>query len=585
MSPSQVHRRGNAQNTVPHHVRVLELEDGCILFNSLEGRLTGRCPPYVAAVVRRAREENIDLDQALHEIDIPVREKERVRAAVLQVAGCCAPITRLAADTRHSFGRTLALCVSSVCSLRCVYCSGEAGERSNALMPWEMARAAIDYFVDNSAFQGPHTLQFHGAGEPTQNWDVLTKATEYGRRAFRERGKVLLIRLSTNGVISSKQAEWLGAHVDHVSLSIDGPEDVHDAQRPCANGQGSYDTVAKTVTILDRAGVLKRINTVVTNASLPKLSEVLRHLRTMCSSRDIRFIPMSYCGRCERGQIEPIDIDEFSDALVTSIPLAERLGFRIVTVLEQLDYFTEHYCGACGFNMCVSPTGKVSTCIEVLDPQRDPGASELIVGHYDEAGRTIAVDWDKVLALRDRTHHALPECKDCVFRTNCSGGCLARAARKNGTVMSIDSEFCRLVKEVLTHRLIAIADAREDSLPPADHEAHSYTLDEALSLSRKVERGFAEVNHRTWGVEASGLELTKQVGDLSKRILMYERYYHRQREIHPEYASSHNAIANELADVLHAVFRIADHYGIDLQAAHVRARRNELAYIDLLRTL
>ena len=39
-------------------------------------------------------------------------------------------------------------------------------------------------------------------------------------------------------------------------------------------------------------------------------------------------------------------------------------------------------------------------------------------------------------------------------------------------------------------------------------------------------------------------------------------------------------IGDELADVLYCLVRLADRYGIDLEAAHVAARARELAYLQ-----
>lgn len=41
---------------------------------------------------------------------------------------------------------------------------------------------------------------------------------------------------------------------------------------------------------------------------------------------------------------------------------------------------------------------------------------------------------------------------------------------------------------------------------------------------------------------------------------------------------------NELADILHNVIRIADYYGIDLESAHLKARADEAALIESLKS-
>lgn len=71
----------------------------------------------------------------------------------------------------------------------------------------------------------------------------------------------------------------------------------------------------------------------------------------------------------------------------------------------------------------------------------------------------------------------------------------------------------------------------------------------------------------------------KQTGDLARRVMTHERYYLPDREQRAEYQTTTQDIGDELADILYCVIRIAEHDHIDLEEAHLKARRNELAYL------
>lgn len=105
-----------------------------------------------------------------------------------------------------------------------------------------------------------------------------------------------------------------------------------------------------------------------------------------------------------------------------------------------------------------------------------------------------------------------------------------------------------------------------------------YTFQDLMDMTRRVVAAFDRVEQRPWTIEATTIELMKQAGDLAKRIMMTERYYLPDRAQRAEYATSADDIGDELADILYCVMRIADHYQIDLEAAHVRARRSEMRY-------
>jgi hypothetical protein len=105
------------------------------------------------------------------------------------------------------------------------------------------------------------------------------------------------------------------------------------------------------------------------------------------------------------------------------------------------------------------------------------------------------------------------------------------------------------------------------------------TFQEMLAMTRQVIQAFDTVEQRPWTIEASMVELMKQVGDLAKHVMTMEQYYPPDRTADPTYVTSPHKIGDELADILHCVMRVAEHYHIDLEEAHVNARRSELRYV------
>ncbi len=95
------------------------------------------------------------------------------------------------------------------------------------------------------------------------------------------------------------------------------------------------------------------------------------------------------------------------------------------------------------------------------------------------------------------------------------------------------------------------------------------TFQEVVNKSLGVIKEFEKVEKRTWGVEGAMIELSKQLGDLSKNIMMMEGYYMAGRDSLPEYQTSKACIGDELSDILFMVIRIADYYHIDLEKEHI----------------
>lgn len=101
------------------------------------------------------------------------------------------------------------------------------------------------------------------------------------------------------------------------------------------------------------------------------------------------------------------------------------------------------------------------------------------------------------------------------------------------------------------------------------------TFQQAITLYRNIYQRFEKIEGKPWGAEGAVIELTKQVGELAKQVMVAEKYYFQGREKLTGYETSKATIGDELADIFVAVIRIADYYEIDLIEAHIEARKAE----------
>ena len=91
------------------------------------------------------------------------------------------------------------------------------------------------------------------------------------------------------------------------------------------------------------------------------------------------------------------------------------------------------------------------------------------------------------------------------------------------------------------------------------------TIKELLEKSDIMIDEFKKKEQKEWGAEGNVIELCKQVGDLAKRIMVYEKYYIKSREVQPEYKTTKEDIADELADIIWMSIRLSRHYDIDIE--------------------
>jgi uncharacterized protein len=153
---------------------------------------------------------------------------------------------------------TLVLEVAQACNLRCSYCyagGGSYGGKGRIMRP-ELARRAARFLVEASGARESITLVLFG-GEPLLNFPAVQAALLEGEAAARERGKTLTVSLTTNGTrFTPDVLDFLRAHRVGISVSIDGPPEVHDANRryPGKRGGGTYADVVAGLTLLRAHG-------------------------------------------------------------------------------------------------------------------------------------------------------------------------------------------------------------------------------------------------------------------------------------------------------------------------------------------
>jgi sulfatase maturation enzyme AslB (radical SAM superfamily) len=140
---------------------------------------------------------------------------------------------------------TLILNVSHKCNMSCVYCcagGGSYGGRQK-LMSVDIALKAVDLIAKNITRL---TVIFFG-GEPMLNQAILLTTTKYIIEKAKSNGINVDFHLSTNGTISFKKLKAICDLVKvndfEVIVSIDGPAEVQNKNRPLKNGEPSFDIV------------------------------------------------------------------------------------------------------------------------------------------------------------------------------------------------------------------------------------------------------------------------------------------------------------------------------------------------------
>jgi uncharacterized protein len=136
----------------------------------------------------------------------------------------------------------LVLNVTESCNLRCTYCvySGSyvyERRHTEKRMSSEVARSAVDFFINHSSMSEKRTISFYG-GEPLLNFPLIVEIIDYVR-SKREKG--IEFQVTTNGtLLTPRFTGFMAEHEVSLLISLDGPQDIHDAFRKFPNRKGTF---------------------------------------------------------------------------------------------------------------------------------------------------------------------------------------------------------------------------------------------------------------------------------------------------------------------------------------------------------
>jgi len=143
----------------------------------------------------------------------------------------------------------ITLQVTQDCNLRCSYCtySGMYEQRghTNKTMSYETMKKSVDFLMEHSMNSEHVNIGFYG-GEPLLAFENIKKLIAYIKKQYPY--KDLTYSMTTNGTVFNDEIiKFLSTNKISLTISIDGPKEVHDKNRVFANGEGSFDPMMKNL--------------------------------------------------------------------------------------------------------------------------------------------------------------------------------------------------------------------------------------------------------------------------------------------------------------------------------------------------
>ncbi len=362
---------------------------------------------------------------------LDLAETDRAIGSLLVAAGLDASPAIDDATPRESPLHALSLAVAETCNLGCTYCYAEHGGfgRSARTMSRQTALQAVDLLVDAARPDSRLNLAFLG-GEPLANRPVVQAATRYAAERAAVRGLDITFSITTNGtLLKPADAEFFEEYGFAVSISIDGPRDLHDHLRPFKDGQGSYDRIMENLRPLlarqRRMQVSARVTVTPVN---PLLRRTLDQLIGE-GFHSVGFAPL-LSAPSGQGEMQRPDLERMLEGMIDCgreyerrVQAGARYPFaNMVNAMKEIDRGTHrpYPCGAGAGYLGVSADGELATCHRFVGDPR--GALGTLASGIDR-GRQHR--W-----LNARHVHRQAPCNACWARYLCGGGCHHEVIRR-----------------------------------------------------------------------------------------------------------------------------------------------------------
>jgi radical SAM protein with 4Fe4S-binding SPASM domain len=316
----------------------------------------------------------------------------------------------------------LGLIPTRACNLACVYCDFGATHEPQNMMSLELARAAVDWYLDLVCRSGKDKAEIHFfGGEPFCAPDVIDVAVYRAKARAKERGLFLRFEVATNGAFDERRCQWVADHLDTVVLSLDGPAEVHDHHRPCRGGQGSYALVARNALTLSEGPAELCLRACITRDTVDRMEEIADWFCRTFRPQSVCFETLQPTAQAQESGLYPPDPWEFARHYIRAAETLEAYGVEPIYATADIRARRISFCPVGRDVPIVSPDGMIAACY-LLEGDWQARGLDMRMGWMAQ-NSAVTLDMDIVEALRDMNVSNRPTCDSCFCRWHCAGGC------------------------------------------------------------------------------------------------------------------------------------------------------------------
>lgn len=333
------------------------------------------------------------------------------------------------------------------CNLGCKYCFENIPSSSplkSGKMSKNTAMMGLDFYEAQLAKSSSHEdkdIIFYG-GEPLLNYSTLIYLlNEIHLRKVKSPTIWDSVRTSivTNGtLLTPDRAKELKHYGLSISISVDGPQTINDANRRSRDGLSVFREILSGINACKSAGLEFGLSVTLSEIAVNNYRQVMDFiLETNPSSVGFNIL-MSSDHEGDLGDDYNRDAARF---LINAFQEFREIGLYEDRMMRKVKSFVKSQvypfdCAAAGGNQIViAPDGAIGICHGCLQGRKYFSTS-VDNTEFDPTGDPVFMEWSK------RTPLNMNACSRCPSLGICGGGCPLNAERRHGSMWDVDDRFC-----------------------------------------------------------------------------------------------------------------------------------------------
>ena len=359
----------------------------------------------------------------------------------------------------HQNVRSFTINIAQICNLKCTYCAaggdgtyGSNEKRIDLDQVYEQLQMLLHTVPAGAEF----VITFLG-GEPLIYPAEIAKIARFARLQVAGRGIELRFDIVTNGTLVTREIALLLASLNvNVTVSLDGPPEINDQQRPTPSGLGSTQRTLRGLKNL--TDVRHELGSLSVGSVFGKHFTDVEATYEFLKPFDFDSIKFDFAAAA--------DDESASEAYTQSLLRVADRAFReggeaqlrklglfdkTFRVLEDRERVHNH-CGAGKSLLQVDTSGELYACQWFVN---DPKES---------LGHGTWIESEKLRAYADPLIE-LNGCGSCWARYICGGGCMHVNKTKTGSKHQRDQVFCQRTRSIIAKGIQLYARARAKPSP------------------------------------------------------------------------------------------------------------------------